>query len=445
MGKIFGAYDIRGIYGQDFDEQFAHKLGHALAQYISPHSSSRFLVGFDSRRSSPRLADSLTDGLCEAGQFVTLMGVASTPRIAWEGADGDYDCSVAVTASHLSAAHNGFKISTRGAVSLSSENGLQAIESLIDRETRTRVGGGKEGYSSSKHNLYVSNLRKYLKPAGKISIVVDGGGSPIGQEIETLFDDVNLVTLHGIDLEPEGSFLRRSPNPLDEGALDDLSKTVLETKSAFGVAFDGDGDRIVVVDERGFFVEPDLITALLAEKILREKPGSKIMYDLRSSRAVGEHIERLGGIPLKCRVGHSLIKRDMRNEDAAFAGELSAHYYWADLFHTDNALRVLIELVNIISASKNTLSQLIQPLRVYFNSGEINFRVQNVEGVMQRLADKYKGGKQIWVDGLSVEFDNWWFNARASQTEPLLRLCVGSSDGAALELHIKSLTNLIKG
>jgi phosphomannomutase len=445
MGKLFGAYDIRGIYGQDFDDQFACRLGRALAKFISPNEPGRFLVGYDTRRSSPRLADFLTEGLCDSGQLVTVMGVASTPRIAWEGAQDDYDCSIAVTASHLSSAHNGFKISIRGAVSLSAETGLQELEALVEQQLAGCVGGSKQGYSSRKFDAYIDAIRDHLEPHGKIRIAVDGGGSPIGREIEALFDEIELVTIHGIDLEPDGSFLRRSPNPLDEGALDDLSKMVLETKCAFGVAFDGDSDRVVVVDERGVMVEPDLITALLAESILNEKPGSTILYDLRSSRAVAEHIQRLGGTPIKCRVGHSLIKRDMRSEGAVFAGELSAHYYWDDLYCTDNALRVLVELVNILSPSKRTLSQLIAPLQVYFNSGEINFRVEDVEGVMQRLSSRYSGGKQTWVDGLSVEYENWWFNVRASQTEPLLRLCVGSSDPAELELYVTSLTNLIKG
>jgi phosphomannomutase len=445
MGKLFGAYDIRGVYGQDFDDQFACRLGRALAQFISPSQPGRFLIGFDTRRSSPRLADFLTEGLCDSGQLVTNMGIASTPRIAWEGAQDDYDCSIAVTASHLSAAHNGFKIATKGAVSLSSETGLEELELLVAEQLAGCEGGSKQGYSSRKFDAYIDAMREHLEPASKIRVAVDGGGSPIGREIEALFDQIELVTIHGIDLEPEGSFLRRSPNPLDEGALEDLSATVIETKSAFGVAFDGDGDRVVVVDERGVMVEPDLITALLAEAILGEKPGSKILYDLRSSRAVAEHIERLGGKPIKCRVGHSLIKRDMRIEGAVFAGELSAHYYWDDLYCTDNALRVLVELVNILSATKLSLSQLISPLQVYFNSGEINFKVEDVESVMKLLSSRYSGGKQTWVDGLSVEFDNWWFNARASQTEPLLRLCVGSSDAAALELYVTSLTNLIKG
>jgi phosphomannomutase len=443
IGKIFGSYDIRGLYGKDFDDSFAYKLGHALAQYIAPSTSSRFLIGFDSRFSSPGLANSLRQGLCEAGQKVTLIGMASTPRLSWEGVDGQYDCSIAVTASHLSAAHNGFKISALGGVSLSSESGLRVVEALVDTPIKVRTGGKEETYSSSRFYAYIKALSSHLNVGRKIRVVVDGGGSPIGPEVEALFDSVELVTVHGIDLLPSGSFLRRSPNPLDKGALKDLSESVAENKAAFGVAFDGDGDRIVVVDEKGVFVDPDLITALLAGRILERQPGSTIMYDLRSSRAVAEHIQRLGGKPLKCRVGHSLIKSDMRGKGAIFAGELSAHYYWADLYNTDNALRVLVELVSLLSQADSTLSQLIQPLRVYFNSGEINFKVADVDSVMKLLAANHIGGKQDWLDGLSVEFENWWFNVRASQTEPLLRLCVGACDRASLELQIKSLTNLI--
>jgi phosphomannomutase len=444
MARVFGSYDIRGLYGTEIDDQFAYRLGFAIAKYVSPENKSTFLIGYDSRKSSPRLADFLTQALCEAGQEVTVMGMSATPRVYWEGASGIYDCTIAITASHLSAAHNGFKICIGEAEPLSAENGLRELELHMTDEPVKREGGTKKSYSSRQFEAYISVLKEHLKPLKTISIVVDGGGSPIGPEVMAVLDDVEDVTLHGIDLQPDGAFLRRSPNPLDQGAIDDLAQMTVETRSAFGVAFDGDGDRIVVVDEKGNFAPPDLITALIAESILKEKPGSNIMYDLRSSRAVPEYITKLGGQPLKSRVGHSLIKKDMREKDVVFSGELSAHYYWSDLYYTDNAVRVLIELINVLSATTRPLSALLEPLRTYSNSGEINFKTTDPATIMKKLATTFNDGEQSWVDGLSVEYASWWFNARASQTEPCLRLCVGSATGDELELRVAVLTSLIK-
>ncbi len=445
MGSVFGAYDIRGLYPEEINEAFAESLGKAIAAYISPNSSDSYLVGHDSRVTSPLLARVLCTQLVRYGQQVTSMGLSSTPRVYWEGAENKYDCSIAVTASHLSSKHNGFKICRRDAQPVSSENGLSEIHKLMDKSFQDRAGGKLIPYSSRSLDRYVEHVHSFFALKRPISVVVDTGGSPVGPEVEALLDSTPLVRMHALDLEPTGTFLRRSPNPLDEGALVDLSNAVVETKSDFGVAFDGDGDRIVVVDERGIFTPTDFITALLAERLFKSKPGAKILYDLRSSRAVPEHIKKLGGEAFKSRIGHSSIKRDMQNLNASLAGELSAHYYWSDMYCTDNALRVLVELLNILSNTRQRLSELTAPLQTYANSGEINFKVPDVSGTMQLLATRFSDGQQSWIDGLSVDYESWWFNARASQTEPVLRLCVGSATKSELEAYVKSLTDFIKG
>jgi phosphomannomutase len=306
------------------------------------------------------LAKELAAGILTAGGSVTMIGVASTPRVYWHGAEHQFDCSIAVTASHLPSKHNGFKICRANAVPISSEDGLVDIErALLDlseqKEGEVAVGTAiitdTAGFAE-----YVFALRQFLKISHPIKIVVDGGGSPVGKELAELFagTEVTVIPL-GFDEDP--AFQRRSPNPIDESALVELSSVVVREQASFGAAFDGDGDRVVFVDETGSLIDPDLVTALLAERVLARKPGAKVMYDLRSSRTVKERIAACGGTAMKSRVGHSFIKADMRKQDVDLAGELSAHYYWSDLFYTDNAVRALIEMTNLLSVLAKSISK----------------------------------------------------------------------------------------
>ena len=338
----FGAYDIRGVYGENLDEEFARNLGIALHQHIGI-PGGEFVIGHDVRKSSPLLSKSLADGIASRGGNVTILDVASTPRVYWHGAEKKFDCSIAVTASHLPAKHNGFKICRENAIPISSEDGLVDIKERLDVASKLSSSVTAKNNAASSNAVgiittdssgfasYIESLRGFLKIANKIKIVVDAGGSPVGREVAQLFEN-SKASIVPLGFEEDPSFSRRSANPIDEGALTELSQVVLSEKAAFGAAFDGDGDRVVFVDEKGVMTDPDLITALLAEQILSTSPTSNIMFDLRSSRAVKERIEACGGTALKSRVGHSFIKADMRRQNVALAGELSAHYYWGDLF-----------------------------------------------------------------------------------------------------------------
>jgi phosphomannomutase len=449
----FGAYDIRGVYGENLDEEFARNLGIALHEHIGV-PGGEFVIGHDVRQSSPLLTKSLADGIASRGGNVTILDVASTPRVYWHGAEKRFDCSVAVTASHLPAKHNGFKICRANAIPISSEDGLIDIKQRLDvaskpSNTEDIAGSaassktvGKITTDSSGFASYIESLRCFLKITNNIKIVVDAGGSPVGREVAQLFEHskASIIPL-GFDEDP--LFSRRSANPIDEGALTELSQVVLNEKATFGAAFDGDGDRVVFVDEKGVMIDPDLITALLAEQILSTSPDSKIMFDLRSSRAVKDHIEERGGTALKSRVGHSFIKADMRRQDVALAGELSAHYYWGDLFYTDNAIRALIEMANLLSERLVPLSSLIAPLQKHVGTGEINFKTTESTAVIDALKQKFADSPLDFTDGLTVEFSDWWFNVRTSQTEPVVRLCVGAIDANTLSSHRKELERVI--
>lgn len=442
--KIFGKYDIRGIFGTDLDSTFAYKLGGALARFIGEGKRSRFLVGHDARPSSIPLSNSLIAGLLDADQDVDYLGLASTPRVYWQAGKSAFDCAIAVTASHLPPSHNGFKLCRHGAVPISFENGLAEIEDSLNQMA---TASGREATLPGQDSLlddYVRALASYLHCPRPLKAVIDCGGGPVGPELGRFSPLAKGLELIGIGTTPDGTFSRRSANPMDEGALDELRQVVARERAHFGAAFDADGDRIVFVDESGEIVSPDLTTALLAGRLLSLKPNSAIMYDLRSSRIVGEYVESLGGRALKSRVGHSLIKADMRRQQVEFAGELSGHFYWSDLYYTDNAMRTLIELANLLSAEGRPFSELLKPLRKYAESGELNFKVADHKAVMERLEKHYADGQSAHLDGLSIDYPSWWFNVRPSNTESLLRLCVGAANQTELEkkcLELKSIIN----
>jgi phosphomannomutase len=440
----FGAYDIRGVYGETITEAFAYSLGNAFSKYLG--TDKLIVVGHDSRLSSPALTEALISGIEAAGNKAENLGLASTPRVYWHGSQRQFAGSVAVTASHLAAKHNGFKICREQGIPISSEDGLKEIQSLMESTEQKEFQSAKKRHEQAfeSHGLidYLDLLKGFLKVGKKLKIVIDIGGSPVGEEIGEILSD-SLLEIELMDSAPDGNFSRRSPNPMDEGALDDLCCRVQASKADFGAAFDGDGDRIVFVDETGQTVAPDLVTALLSIEILQKNPGAKIMYDLRSSRAVPEFISEHGGQALKCRVGHSFIKADMRRQNIALAGELSSHYYWAELAYTDNAVKTLIELINLLSHQDKSLSQLIRPLTKYPSSGEINFACGDVKNTLDTLQKHFIDAQFDFTDGVTAEFSNWWFNARGSHTEPLLRLCIGAQNEDLLTEKKSVLKRLI--
>ena len=443
--SAFGAYDIRGIYGVALNADFALRLGMAIGQHLSPMRPGTFLIGYDVRNSSPELSEALAQGLLGGGHNVTTLGLSSTPRIYWHGAHYNFDGSIAVTASHMPAKYNGFKICKADAVSLSSEDGLSQIARLVEYAPSAPAKQKGKLTLARENSLttYLDNIASSAKLDKEVKIVVDSGGSAVAIEVKQLFERFNKVKLIAIGDTPDGTFAQRSANPFDAGAADALKATVLKTQADFGAAFDGDADRLLVVDETGELVPPDLVLALLSQQCIKNKEGATILYDLRASRSVPEFIESLGGVALKTRIGHSLIKSDMRQKSAELAGELSGHYYFADLFFTDNALRCLMELVSLASTSKIKMSELAHPLKKYAISGEINFEVDDIEKIINHLAKTFEDGQQSKIDGLSVDYESWWFNIRSSKTESLARLCLGAIDQNILHEKTKLLTSLI--
>jgi phosphomannomutase len=441
--KIFGAYDIRGIVGEDLDSPMVRAIAGAYGDYLCPGQPGQFVIGHDGRWSSPALAEAASVGLRESGHNATHMGLASTPMVYWYGAEGGFDGSIAVTASHLPPQYNGLKLCQRDALPLSSEHGLSEILTMLQRRPQHKECN-ELLQQASPLPLYVARMRDFLKPEKSIRIAVDAGNGAGSIAADALLSAVEQVQLWQLGFHPDGYFRERSPNPLTEGALDGLAEMVKKERLDFGVAFDGDADRVVAVDETGVMVPPDAVGGLIGVQIIKHNSGATILHDLRASRAFPEEVKAAGGNPVRTRVGHAFIKRAMRDQKALFAMELSGHYYYADLHYIDSGLRTLVELMNIVSSRDKSLSRLIKPFLRYPTSREINLEVADRDKALSALESKYRGGQIDHLDGLSVDFEDWWFNARPSNTEPVLRLNVGATSKALLEEKRRELLGQIK-
>jgi len=444
LGDLFGAYDIRGIVGKNLYSSAARKIAYAYGYSLSPNNPGKFLIGHDCRLSSAALAESFSIGLREAGHRVVHLGQATTPMIYWCGAEGQFTGSVCVTASHLPPEHNGFKLCKEDAIPLSGEDGLPNIIQAIEKNCISKLIGQESIQRISLISHYAASLKSFFHLKRPLKVVVDAGNGVGGLDTETLFDQVDGIQIWKQSFHPDGMFPERSPNPLETGALDRLGKMVVEHQCDFGLAFDGDADRAVAVDEKGKMIPPDILGGIIALHFLKSHPESTILYDLRATRAFPEAIQKAGGNPLRCRVGHAFVKKTMRENKAAFAAELSGHYYYADLHYTDNGLRTLIELCNVVSELKIPLSEAIKPLQTYATSGEINRPVKEAQSLLQFLEKNYHEGIISHLDGLSVDYSDWWFNVRASNTEPVVRINIGASNSSLMMDKQKKLLKQIE-
>jgi phosphomannomutase len=440
--KIFGAYDIRGVVGTEIDSLVVRDISRAFGEYLCPQRIGHFLIGHDDRWSSAAFAEAASFGLREHGHKVTHIGLASTPLVYWYGAEGGFDGSIAITASHLPPNYNGLKLCSLDALPLSSEHGLSEVADILrkPRKTSSQTCSEVVRYVSALAE-YAREIRRHLKPVRPLRVAVDAGNGLGGMATEIVFAPIDTVELWRLNFHPDSKFPARPPNPLEPAALDQLASVVKEHGLDFGVAFDGDADRAIVVDEQGKMVPPDAIGGLIALHKLKTTPGTTILHDLRVSRAIPQQIKEAGGQPVRSRVGHAFIKRAMREHNAIFAMELSGHYYYADLHYTDSGQRTLVELINIISAEKKPLSSLIEPFEIYPTSGEINLKVADRAGLLAGLEARHKDGNLDHLDGISVDYPDWWFNARPSNTESVVRINIGAINSTILGEKRQSLLN----
>ncbi|MHC4870459.1 MAG: phosphomannomutase/phosphoglucomutase [Planctomycetota bacterium] len=440
MAGIFKAYDIRGTYPDQLNDELAYKIGLAFVKVVA---ADTVVVGRDMRESGIAVADSLIRGITDAGADVIDIGMCATPMLYFAVGHWKSSAGIMVTASHNPAEYNGFKFCKADAVPVAYDTGLNEVEKL--------VGGAQLESSGQKGSVeemdigpdYRAHILKYADGIKPLTVVVDSGNGVMGAFLPALFDKlpVELIKMY---FEPDGTFPNHEANPLKPENMQDLIEKVKETGADLGIAFDGDGDRAMYCDENGEIVACDFITALLAAEMLEREPGGTIVYDLRSSNVVKEEIERLGGKPLESRVGHSFIKATMREVDSIFAGELSGHFYFRDIFTTDNAEMAAMQVLGLLSRENKKFSELVAPLRKYRASGEINFEVEDKNAKIQAIKDKYSDAEQYELDGLTTRYNDWWFNVRLSNTEPVLRLNLEADNDSLLQEKLKELTELLE-
>jgi phosphomannomutase len=443
MSGIFKAYDIRGSYPDELDELTARKIGASLVSLLK---ARRMVVGRDMRHSASALAQAFIEGTISAGASVTDIGMVTTPMLYYAIIAGKFEGGAMVTASHLPGGMNGFKLCREAAIPLSGDQGLPALEQMVraSPDVKLPVSLSERYLQVDYMDDYMTSLVRYVHNPRSLRIVVDAGNGMAGPEVLRLFKKFPSWHLVPMFMDPDGSFPHHIPNPLLPASTKELQERVIKEKADLGVAFDGDADRVGFIDENGERIAEDLVTALVAEFLLSKEPGAAILYDLRSSRVVPEVIGKLGGRALRCRVGHSFIKAKMREENALFAGELSGHYYFRDMGFTDNGIFATIQMLNFLSLKKQPLSRLIQPLKKYSDSGEINIRVKDKEAVFSALEAKFSDARLDHLDGLTAVYDSWWFNLRPSNTEPVIRLNIEADDPKVLEEKKRTVLKIIE-
>lgn len=438
---IFKAYDVRGIVPDEFNPEIAYKIGNALAQFLG---AKNIVAGHDMRLHSPELFAAVKRGVTDAGVDVIDIGLCSTPACYFADGEGGYGGALVVTASHNPPRYNGCKFCREQAIPLSYEDGIEKIEAICSRGGIIKAPVPGREMKKDITGEYIRHVLSFRRRIGPLRVAVDAGNGMAGKYIPLLFEELpcELIPLY---LELDGSFPHHEANPLKEENLADLKRLVKAKKADLGVAFDGDADRVAFVDERGHTVPNDRVTALLSQEILSRWPGATVVYDLRSSLVVPEEIKKMGGKPLESRVGHSYIKKIMREHNAVFGGELSGHYYFRENFYADNALIALLKVLNLLSSRGQSLSELIRPLNRYRATGETNFEVKDKDAKIAELARVFSDGDVCFLDGVSVRYPDWWFNVRKSNTEPLLRLNLEAKDKRLLEEARKRVIEVIQG
>ena len=447
--NIFKAYDIRGLVDSEITPDFTFATGLAFARYLQQvREPGTVVIGQDMRPSSPALADAFSAGVTSQGMDVIRIGLASTDMLYF--ASGKLGLPGAMfTASHNPAEYNGIKLCLSSARPIGKESGLAIIENFV------RLGSPLEirsvGVESNREMLeeYVDYLLSLvdLTSMRRLKIVVDAGNGMAGHTAPAIFNRLNceLIPLY---FELDGSFPNHEANPIDSANLVDLQKAVVKHKADLGLAFDGDADRCFLVDEKGMVVNPSDVTSLIAHRELVKHPGSTIIYNLISSRAVLETIEENGGVGLRSRVGHSYIKKMMADSGAIFGGEHSGHFYFNDFWRADSGALAALHAIEALGLNKNSMSEILKPYQRYLLSGEINSKVDDADATMDLIENTFTGKSGVSIDhldGLSVIGDTWWFNVRPSNTESLLRLNVEAKTQAALAALRDEVLALIRG
>jgi phosphomannomutase len=442
LDAIFKAYDVRGIYPDELDESVARRIGNAFVAFTG---SARVLVGRDARPSSEPLVAAFTEGALTAGADVVDLGLASTDLCYF--AAGTLDAPAAMfTASHNPAEYNGVKLCRAGALPIGQDTGLAEIKAMVAGGLLERAEDPGRTEQRDLLPAFVAHVHSFvdLDALRPLRVVADTANGVGGLIVPAVFAGLpfELTLLYG---ELDGTFPNHPADPTAVENLKDLQRAVLDTQAAVGLAFDGDADRVVLVDDQSQPMSGSTTTAMLAASILDQHPGEKIVHNLICSKAVPEIVLEHGGTPIRTRVGHSFIKQVMAETGAIFGGEHSAHYYFRDNYRADSGIIAAMLVLEQLSKSDRPLSELRVPFERYAMSGEINTRVPDPPAVIERIAAEYADAEQDRLDGLTVDLGDWWFNLRPSNTEPLLRLNLEARDRAACDEHTREVLALVRG
>ena len=443
--SVFKAYDVRGIHPTEIDEDGAYRVGRAFVEHFG---LGRIAVGRDMRVSAPTMTAAVIDGAADGGADVLDLGMIGTEMLYYAVGELDLEGGIVVTASHNPKQYSGMKIVRAGALPVGGDSGLDDVRQAAEAGFGGVVRRG-DVTPTDIWDGFVAKVLSFVDPTSirPLRIVIDAANGMGGTMLPPVLEQLPQLDVVRCFFEPDGAFPNHEPNPLLPENREFIVERTRAEGADIGVAFDGDADRCFFVDDTGEFVPGDFVTALLAQAMLEKQPGAKILYDVRASWAVPRTIEEAGGVALVNRVGHAFIKERMREVDALFAGEVSAHYYFRDFTRADTGVVPFLVMLEILSRAGRKLSELLAPFRErYFLSGEINTPVADVDATLREIEERYAaaGGRISHLDGVSVDFDDWHFNVRPSNTEPLLRLNLEALDEGAMEHRRDEVLDLIR-
>lgn len=439
--SIFKSYDIRGIYPKELNEEAAFKIGQAFVAYTK---TKKIVVGRDMRISSPVLYGHLVRGITSQGADVYSIGEVPVELMYFTTAHFDYDAGIMITASHNPKEYNGFKMINRKSKGIFDViRGKELIDLASQDFKDVEVLG--EVKELNIWQDYISHIFSVVssQEINPVKIVIDASNGMAGKVIPMIEDSLPIEII-SLNFDLDGNFPNHPPNPLLEESEEQIKKKVLEEKADFGVIFDGDADRIFLVDEKGEIVRGDITLLFLADYFLKRFPGRAIAYNLICSKAVPEFIKKMGGVPVKTKVGYVNVSKGLIENNGIVSGEISGHYSFKDNYYFDSGIIALLILLKVIGESNKKLSEMVKEYFIYEISTEINFKVRDKEGIIKKIKEKYSDGKQDFLDGITIEFKDWWFNVRPSNTEPLLRLTVEADTKRLLEEKKKELSSFLK-